>query len=47
MTNCLKVALIESAQKNVGSGLDAFIIDCQLRTLRDEYVTHKMIHKGN
>ncbi|MGF6950094.1 hypothetical protein QF028_002599 [Neobacillus sp. B4I6] len=40
-------SLIESAQKNVGSGLDSFIIDNELRTLRAEYVTHSMIHQGN
>jgi len=37
-------SLIDSAEKNVGSGLDSFIIDNDLRTLRAEYVTYSMIH---
>lgn len=40
-------SLIDSAQKNVGSGLDGFIIDNLLRTLKAEYVTHSMIHEEN
>jgi hypothetical protein len=39
-------SLIDSAEKNVGFGLDSFIFDNQQRTLKAEYVTYSMIHES-
>jgi hypothetical protein len=40
------LSIIEDMQKQVDSKLGLYLFDSQMRTLKAEYISHKMIHEG-